>query len=188
MEPMDVGPEATQDTPEPEVQVDEEQARSEAERKKLAAIREQAQRASERHGAYLQAKDAATAAKAQWESAVETLQDMCLERDEALPLLDSADSRAEAEAWRDVRLEALDPPIKPHVLAKLQDAGLETVGAIANHAMTKDLLEIDGIGEAAKSNIEDALAAFWEQRGVAVEERKPAGGGQGERSHDPFSD
>jgi len=145
-----------------EVQVDDEQARIEFERKRLAEIRLQAAKAQERHDAYLQAKDAASAAKAQWESAVETLQDLCLEHDEPLPLLDGQPGDG---SWREVRLESLDnPPIKPGTLAHLKGAEIETVGQLADYSREHDIKDVDGIGEAAETNIHEALDAFWKTR------------------------
>jgi len=161
-------PEVAQDLSEPgEVQVDDEQAKAEAARTKLAEIRAQAQRTTERHAKYLEAKDAASAAKAQWESAAETLQDLCLESDEALPLLDSV----EAEDWRGVRLDSLEPSAKPAVLEKLKEAGIETVGQLADYTKEHDLLDIPGIGGASKAEIEAALDPFWAAR-PAPEEPK----------------
>jgi len=170
MEPMEMEPEVAQDPSEPEVQVDDEQAKAEAERKKLAEIREQAKRACERHARFLEAKDATSAAKAQWESAVETLQDLCLEGDESLPLLDSA----EPEDWRRVRLDSMEPAAKPSVLAKLKDAGIETVGQLADYTREHDLLDIPGIGGASKEEIEAVLDPFWKQHGEEAGEHKPA--------------
>ena len=168
MEPMETETAVPQDAE--DVQVDNEQARAEAERKKLVEIRVQAQVALDRHNAYLRAKDAASAAKAQWESAVENLQDMCLERDETLPLLDGA----EPEDWRRVRLDSMEPAAKPSVLVKLKDAGIETVGQLADYTKEHDLLDIPGIGGASKVEIEAVLDPFWKQHGEPVAEQQPA--------------
>ena len=149
--------------PAADVQVDEEQAIAEAERKKLVEIRVQAQCAVDRHNAYLQAKESASAAKASWESAVEVLQEMCLARDESLPLLDGM----EPEDWRGVRLDSLELPIKASALGKLKETGIETIGQLADYTKKHDLQDIPGIGEAKKTAIEASLDAFWKKRGDA---------------------
>ena len=155
-----------------EVQVDDEQARIESERKRLAEIRLQASKAQDRHDAYLQAKDAASAAKAQWESAVETLQDLCLEHDEPLPLLDGPPVDG---SWREVRLDSLDnPPIKPGPLAHLKGAEIETVGQLADFTLEHDIQDVDGVGGAAEVNINEALDAFWKTRPQVEADEPPA--------------
>jgi len=155
-----------------EVQVGDEQARIESERKKLVEIRVHAQIALDRHNAYLQAKDAASAAKAQWESAVETLQDLCLEHDEPLPLLDGPPVDG---SWREVRLDSLDnPPIKPGPLAHLKGAEIETVGQLADFTLEHDIRDVDGVGEAAEVNINEALDAFWPTRPQVEADEPPA--------------
>jgi DNA-directed RNA polymerase alpha subunit len=68
----------------------------------------------------------------------------------------------------------MEPAAKPSVLAKLKDAGIETVGQLADYTKEHDLSDIPGIGGASKEEIEAVLDPFWKQHGEAVEGQQPA--------------
>ncbi len=102
-------------------------------------------------------------------------------RDGSLPLFDRPEDgntgipETEQDGWRIIHLSELtDPIIKPAVLAKLANAGIETIGEMADKTALAtaspdgsdqfDLVHIPGIGAKAADHIEDALAAFWERR------------------------
>ncbi len=114
-------------------------------------------------------KEALHDAKETWNVHVMELGDFI--RDGSLPLFDRPEDRntgipetEQDEAWRTIHLSELtDPIIKPAVLAKLANAGIETIGEMADKK-TSDLpalTDIPGIGAKAAGDIDDALAAFW---------------------------
>jgi hypothetical protein len=95
------------------------------------------------------------------------------------------------ESWRLVPVAVLEGfGLSVGVTAKLKDAGLYSIGSIADWtAFGKRLTDIAGIGEAKADAIESALAGFWEARRteekhlaaelggkVVIEESKPDGG------------
>ncbi len=68
------------------------------------------------------------------------------------------------ESWRTIHLSELtDPIIKPAVLAKLANAGIETIGEMADKTASDkfDLTDVQGIGDKAAEDIHAALEAFW---------------------------
>lgn len=73
------------------------------------------------------------------------------------------------ETWKVVPLATLgiDDELPAGLLAKLEDAGLKTVGDVADHTKpdqagrSKQLVDIKGIGQAAAAKIETALEQFW---------------------------
>lgn len=103
------------------------------------------------------------------------------------------------ESWRLVPVAVLEGfGLSVGVTAKLKDAGLYSIGAIADWTQSKKLTDVSGIGEAKADAIESALAGFWEARRteekhlagelggkVVIEESTPDGGPVGSPSDRP---
>lgn len=83
------------------------------------------------------------------------------------------DQAAEDGSWREIPLEVLGFPVGIH--AKLHEAGLLTLGAIADWtASGKQLTDIPGIGPGKAGRIEDALGRFWAGRTPGAQPIPPA--------------
>jgi hypothetical protein len=93
--------------------------------------------------------------------------------DEELPLFDrKPDGEAPADdtssSWRSVHIEKLaDFGLPGPLIGILVEAGITSVGAVADWTLTKPLTEIAGVGQAKAEKIADALEAFWRERGDA---------------------
>ena len=105
-------------------------------------------------------------AKETWSVHVMELGDFI--RDGSLPLFENPQSEIpnpqSAEPWRTIGLNELDDPaISPSILAKLANAGIETIGDLADKTASDafSLTDITGIGPAAAKTVDDALEAFW---------------------------
>ena len=75
----------------------------------------------------------------------------------------AAPEPAEPEEWRSVTLAELTKHgLSRPIAAKLEEAGLATLGAIADWSKSGKLFtDIAGIGNAGAEKIDDAMAAFW---------------------------
>lgn len=123
-------------------------------------------------------KDAAAkAAKKRMEAANEELIQLVAEARKGLPLFDRpradppAGMTAEAPAgdagWREASISVLhvEHGLPSAVEAKLRDAGLDTIGRLADFtAADNRLTDVPGIGPAKAEAVEDALAKFWAAR------------------------
>lgn len=125
----------------------------------------------------LKAEAAYKLAKAEEKAAGEALQKIVNRGVENYPLFD-AESKAEEsteptdesgdesdsdEAWRAVEIGVINVP--ESILNKLIEAGIETVGQLADWSENgKKLTDIDGIGLAKVEKIEAAMDEFWASR------------------------
>lgn len=101
-------------------------------------------------------------AKSEYEFEVAKLQRMARKQD--APLFDQG-GKAETNGaapkdWRTVSIDVLGLPAS--LAEKLRETKLDTIGAIADFTSSgRDLIDIDGIGEANAKKLEDALEAYW---------------------------
>lgn len=96
-------------------------------------------------------------AEKQWEQAVTDLCETIDEKPAEPTLFDGAPDN---EAWRVVTLAELQ--IEGAIAEKLTEAGLTTLGAIADHTgADKKLIDVPGIGPASAEKIEAAMDAYW---------------------------
>lgn len=73
---------------------------------------------------------------------------------------------SDADSWKSVRLDTFG--LSQALLTKLADAGLETMGQVADYSSAgKKLVDIKGIGAGAATKIEKAMDVFWATRGSA---------------------
>jgi hypothetical protein len=65
--------------------------------------------------------------------------------------------------WRDQSVDVLEEfGAMPSILTALGKAGLDTIGAVADHTKAgKPLVDIDGIGPKMAERLESALAGYW---------------------------
>lgn len=130
------------------------------------------------------AKKVASAAKAEWEAAVERLQEIvsqesdallpfgqhaaAAKRDEATKATQATDATPAAsglEDWRSVELATLG--LRDGILAALHEAEIKTVGDISKWTdARKALIDIKGIGPKSVEAIEEALMPVWRAHGV----------------------
>lgn len=75
------------------------------------------------------------------------------------------------ESWRDEPLAGL-PGFKPKTVVALTDAGIYTMGQLADFTSKASLGTVKGIGTAAVEEIGNATAKFWEDRKIAAEYAK----------------
>lgn len=122
---------------------------------------------------YLDSKEEAEAAKGQekkdkaaYDASLEVITAIIRAEEEELPLFPKGGSVAEGlaptdDSWRKVPLSDLE--ISAAILSKLTDAGIETIGALADY--TKDgrnqVTDIKGLGPAKATAIDEALDTFW---------------------------
>jgi hypothetical protein len=121
------------------------------------------------------AKDVVKERKDIYEAAIATLRTAIRECKEPTPLFDQAAGAKPAirevdpsdESWREVRLEHALQGCTMHVIGKLQDTQLFTVGDLSNWINADGgrhrLVDIPGVGEGVATKIEEALDAFWER-------------------------
>lgn len=118
-----------------------------------------------------EAKAAASAVKKRLEAAQDRLNAHIRRVDQAhedMPLFDrgdpgaDADAPAEPEAWRSFGIATLaDFGLADTIVSKLTDAGIETIGDLADWTAMKSLTDIPGVGGATAEKIESALEGFW---------------------------
>lgn len=71
-------------------------------------------------------------------------------------------------AWRETSLDELFDPAKT-LRKALAEAGLDTVGQLADYSATeKRLTDIPGIGPGKAQEIEDRMMSFWEDNQDSV--------------------
>lgn len=68
-----------------------------------------------------------------------------------------------ADNWRSVRLDAL-PHLTATDVAKLAEAGMNTVGDVAEYTADTPLTAVNGVGETAQERIERGLDTVWVDR------------------------
>jgi len=118
------------------------------------------------------AKEAAKAAKEVYEGACATLRAMIRRENPDTPLLDGTDEAGaigngthadDDDSWRDVQLNNdCYIQLSDHALKCLAEAGIETVGQLADWTGGEyALTDIRGIGPEKAKAIEDALDNFW---------------------------
>lgn len=127
-------------------------------------------------------------AKKAWEASVEDLQQAIRNHKKPFPLLDNkpkqddqslaacpppfgadeggtaAMEKADPEPWRSVSVQVLvdDYSLPKRTFDALVDAGLDTIGKIADYTSRgKLLIDIKGISNAGVENIEQAMSDFW---------------------------
>ena len=75
-------------------------------------------------------------------------------------LFNDTDAGSNDEAWRDQELPELN--ITEHTVSLLAEAQITTLGElVAYQTEYRGLTDIDGIGDAKATEIEDAIAAYW---------------------------
>jgi hypothetical protein len=128
--------------------------------RELAEIRAAAREAGVDEREYLVRKEAASDAKKTWEAALTRLQRLCLATQEELPLFDRpADAVVEPEPWRSHPVAELGLP--DGIVTALEEAGLATVGAMADYTEDHQITDVLGIGQAKADKIDEALLVFW---------------------------
>ena len=137
----------------------------------LEEIREVAREAAKAEATYLRQAEVAKVAKKGWEALLAKLQRLSLGAAEDYPLFDQpaladpvvSDPAPESEPWRDVPIADLGRfGLSPTIVAKLVDAGLGTIGSMADYtASEKRLTDLPGIGPGKAEKIEEAMLGFW---------------------------
>ena len=117
-------------------------------------------------------KESLKYAKSQHEEAVDSLMravGSLSSLSKPLPLFDQpaetepSMSFAESDAWRSIPISDLG--LTKAIAKRLADAGLSTVGKIADHTNAgKRLTDVPGIGEGKAEQIADALERLWAER------------------------
>lgn len=111
--------------------------------------------------AWDEAKSTASACKAAFDVAVSRMRAIAAEKP-GESLFDGVVKVAATgeDAWRDAPI--VDLELSASILAKLTEAGLDTVGKLADWtASGKELTDIKGIGAQSSETIADALEKFW---------------------------
>ena len=112
------------------------------------------------------AKRALKVAREEYDEAVMSLREAIREHDEVLPLFDRPSAQPVADdAWRAVTIE--DAGIPENLCVLLREAKpkpIQTVGDIADFTSipTNNLIDIQGIGAAKATAIDEALERFWQ--------------------------
>lgn len=94
------------------------------------------------------------AAKANHEHAVSKLTQEIDDDQQQLAFTDES-----PDAWRSEEIAVLGLPAG--LVAKLVEADIDTLGALATYRSTKALEDIAGIGQGAVQKADDAMAAYW---------------------------
>lgn len=118
---------------------------------------------------YEQAKEEASFKKKILEHAVDKLRRIAREISEPLPLFEHAKKQEaliedieDPDAWRAVPLSDALPELSVGTIEKLTEAGLGTIGDLADYSNAgKLLIDVPGIGNATAEKIEEAQANYW---------------------------
>ncbi len=137
----------------------EDQARAEHNEQVLRAIREADAKVGSELAKWESAKAEASIAKKRYELAVDKLRSVIESADQMQLPFPGDEESPSREAWRDVSVDELDIP--DALKAKLREAGLATLGEMATYAITGQLIDIEGVGQASAEKIERALEAYW---------------------------
>lgn len=124
-------------------------------------VEEQEREVARLEGEWNVAKAEAKAAKENYELGVATLRRIVREHNDpqrTLPFDGSKEQPAD-DAWRAVTLEDLG--FSGQIYLALAEAGLKTLGAIADHTAEHELTDIKGIGPGKATNIEERLEQWW---------------------------
>lgn len=154
-----------------------ETAEPSAAEKRLAEIVERNREGMALHDEWQEKAEAAKAAKKRWEAHQESTQRFIAGLDETFPLFDGAERKAppapaepvvsdpapSPEPWRAVPTADLGRfDLSPKIVEKLTEAGLSTIGQLADwSASEKRLTDIPGVGASTATKIEEALDRFW---------------------------
>jgi hypothetical protein len=144
----------------------------------IARIKEANTKVDVKRGVWEADKERAALSKKVYEAAVDDLQSVIRSETTLPPLLAGLDGApADGDDWRSVPLSEALAGVSAGVLAKLAEAGLTTVGEMADYsAAHKELMDVPSIGRAKADAIEEALTCFWTKRGVAVRLAAPDDG------------
>ena len=146
----------------------------EAEHEHLDEIRKLNAKVREYRSEYEDAAAEAKSRKKSLEAAQDQLSDLIARGPETMPLFDGPKPAAKPgpkpkkaaapdEVWRADIIPDLD--LAPSIVEKLAEAGLHTIGDLADWSAGGRLLQdIDGIGEAAAVKIDDAMTKYWSAR------------------------
>lgn len=105
--------------------------------------------------------------KSAYEAAVAELRAIIHRASTPLPLFDQQPQPEGENAWREVLLVEALQGVPSNILAKLAEAGLTTVGQMADFTQSERLIDVPGIGQAKAEQIEAALESFWARRAAA---------------------
>lgn len=152
-------------TPEPSVEA-----------RQLAEVVERNARSIQLHENFLRLKKQTASAKELWELHQEETQRFIASLSEELPLFDKpaapapanepADVAPAEDDWRSFPVTDL-PELSTGISAKLVEAGLATIGALADWTAAGNRLhDVPGIGAAKAERIEASLEAFWQARAL----------------------
>lgn len=128
-------------------------------------------------------------AREQYEACVTNLRNEIRNRDKPLPLFDNkqaaeASQENEDQSWRDVKIEDAGIPEKLCVFLLENKPPIETIGDLSEWTSKYQLTDINGIGPAKATQIEEALDAFWESRQPEDEGEEDAEDDAGEEEGD----
>lgn len=134
----------------------------------LAEIAEVNRRVDKAWEDWQEAKAVAAERKSIFDDTVTELRATIRSIDTPLPLFDRKPAQPEGEnAWREVLLVEALQGVPSSILAKLAEAGLTTVGQMADFTQSERLVDVPGIGQAKAEQIEAALESFWARRAAA---------------------
>lgn len=120
------------------------------------AIQEREKYVRDLHYKYDIAKADAKAAKDSYDLAAEGLLDLIRRGPDAQMELPLGDPN---QPWRDVPVEELE--LTAGTLKALTEAGITTLGKIADHTNSYELTDIKGIGPVAAEKLRERLDAWW---------------------------
>lgn len=133
----------------------------------LAEIAEVNRRVDKAWEDWQEAKAVAAERKGIFDDTVTELRATIRSIDTPLPLFDRKPQPEGENAWREVLLVEALQGVPSSILAKLAEAGLTTVGQMADFTQSERLIDVPGIGQAKAEQIEAALESFWARRAAA---------------------
>jgi hypothetical protein len=127
-------------------------------------IQEQEGICAVREAEWQDAKEAAKRAKREYEVSVRLLRRLIREFSDPqrkLPFESKpAEPAPDPDAWKAASIEVLG--LTPRIVKVLLEAGIDTLGKIADHSDANDGLNgITGIGPAAREQVSDAMEKYW---------------------------